>query len=200
MTPIRMPAAASSSQIPKADCVDWLTRIALKTSMGDELQLRPGEEVTVEPFCDYHQAICADEFDTKGSADARDEQSSNDGLALWDDGFAVGTARGWATIPLTFALYDDRPELNLDDWDHVVEGGVRLRSGRLVVEGPADLHDDAPRIILPPGDYSLLVLVSNLRSVDRESRAMMGDDRYRVVLWPGPVLSRRVLRRGLRRN
>jgi hypothetical protein len=74
------------------------------------------------------------------------------------------------------------------------------RKGYLSEVAQVACSDLESRIILPPGDYSLLVLASNLRSVDHPSWAMVGDDRYRVVLWPGPVLSRRVLRRGLRRN
>jgi hypothetical protein len=69
-----------------------------------------------------------------------------------------------------------------------------------VVHGPTENYAAAPRLILPPGDYSLLAMGANFASVNDEEHSMDGSDHYKIAFWPGPPLPRRVLKPGLQRT
>jgi hypothetical protein len=99
--------------------------------------------------------------------------------------------------PLVFEIADNEPELDLDEWDHVVEFGLQLPSGRLLLEGSGgsgELEIDVSpgayrarwsgRDFPPPGEY--VPAESSLESYRLELWAAGGDEPPREVKrWPG---------------
>ena len=83
------------------------------------------------------------------------------------------------TVELDFA--EDRPHVDLDRWDQVGESGLRAPSGRLVVMGPTDSLDEAPRLIGAPAEYAALVLFGGLQQELREDR---GCDHHQCLCGP----------------
>jgi hypothetical protein len=86
-----------------------------------------------------------------------------------------------AEVPVELEVHSKDPGYNSADWDHIVEADIALATGALQVHectGGAilDLH-------LSPGAYRVRVLFAGLGASSDDG--LHGDDRYRVVLWPG---------------
>ena len=47
------------------------------------------------------------------------------------------SARSYRFVPVVVDVLDKEPNEDFDAWQHVVEAGLDVRSGRLVVYGPA---------------------------------------------------------------
>lgn len=97
-----------------------------------------------------------------------------------------------ATVPVEFEVHDAEPVHDLSEWDHVTECSIDVPSGRLAILGCTDYLPDAARIRLQPGCYRVRVLHAGLGTLSETG--LDGDDRYRVVLWPGSPQNVRVLK------
>jgi hypothetical protein len=89
---------------------------------------------------------------------------------------AVGTI-GYTFLPVVIEVWDEEPPLDLEAWDHVVEGPLETRSGRLRV---GDLDEAERGLDLEPGRYRVRSAAGGLAGADE----LNGGDRYRVQLWP----------------
>ncbi|QXV67371.1 hypothetical protein INP83_09870 [Mucilaginibacter sp. 21P] len=75
------------------------------------------------------------------------------------------------------------------DYDHIVEGNIRIDSGGIkVIDCPTSTVE--LEIPVENGIYRVRVYSSNLSSVDGDE----GDDFYRIEMWPSPKLERKVLK------
>jgi hypothetical protein len=149
-------------------------------------------EVTLHPDADHHQVSFYDEDAPTGTDGGWSDADEAWMLAFEPGQIALGPARE-NPVPVTFAYAPARPEVDLGPWDHAVEFGVSLPSGRIVVFNSSETDEDV-RLGVPPGDYGFLFLAGGLDIVDEGK--LDGDDRYRVVLWPGEVPDEpRVLKR-----
>ena len=79
-------------------------------------------------------------------------------------------------------------------WDHVVECALDATSGRLRLSDPDSLGMGVPQFQVPPGTYRVRIYYANLDSV-WGGGDLDGDDRYRIVLWPGTFIAPQVLKR-----
>ena len=82
----------------------------------------------------------------------------------------------------------------LDDWDHVVECSLTVASGRILLTSTAPFGLEGPTIVVTPGTYRALVYFGALDSVPMDDD-MVGDEHYRVVLWPDSPVPPQVLKR-----
>lgn len=150
------------------------------------------QRVDLELFADYCQFYLQDERAEGGLADSWNEEASINRLAVAPGVFAVGTARNF-TVPVVVEVRQRKPEDSLDGWDHVVETGLEVLSGRIVVAGCTDYFPDAVRIPVVPGQYRSRTYYAGLGTVGRNGTD--GEDHYKVVLWPGgpqpPVVVKR---------
>jgi hypothetical protein len=143
----------------------------------------PGYATRLEVFADYSQFYLMDEADDFDTAAIWDDQRAAENLVVAGPGvLGVATARNY-TVPVTIEVENSEPDEGFDAWDHVSESSLAIRSGRMVVMGPADVFEAAPRIELRPGVYRVRVYYSGLRTVSTDR--LDGDDHYRAVLWPG---------------
>lgn len=133
-----------------------------------------------EIFADYFQFyVCDASFETDPGL-LWDESATTQMLAVGPDLIAVGTARNM-TVPVDVEILTAPPAPDLDDWDQVIDCGVRLSSGNLIVFGCTENSDDAERLGLEPGDYAARISYASLDALSDDG--LEGDDRYRVQLW-----------------
>lgn len=102
-------------------------------------------------------------------------------LALAPGTIGVGTVRNM-DVPVDVEVQDCGPTSDVDEWDHIMECGIEVPSGRLVIAGCTDYFPDAARLILAPGKYRARVHYGALDSISDDG--LDGDDHYKVVLWP----------------
>ncbi|GLK48431.1 hypothetical protein GCM10017620_14040 [Brevundimonas intermedia] len=135
-------------------------------------------------FADYFQFyVCDAAFQTDPGL-LWDEAATARMLAIGPDLIAVGTARNM-TVPVEIEVLNAAPAPDLDDWDQIVDCGVSLPSGKLIVFGCTENSDDADRIGIEPGDYAARISYANLG--DLSDDGLEGDDRYRVQLWRAAI-------------
>jgi hypothetical protein len=113
-------------------------------------------------------------------------------LLVSPHGIAVGTVRNMM-VPLTIDVRETAPDDDLSNWDHVAECSFEVASGRIIVLGCTDDIVTASRISVEPGTYRARVYGGGFATLS--ANGLEGDDRYRVVLWPGPRRDAVVLKR-----
>ena len=157
--------------------------------------LRPGGEITVPVRIDHAQFIVCDPA-ARLDLDSYTEQASRQGIAAWGDGggLTVFTASRWTDTRVTVALHGAEPETDLGSWDHVVEAGIAIGSGRLHLYGPEDTNVNEAATAVPAGTYSLVVCGRGFDTTNAHGDD--GTDEYALHLWPGPRLDVRVRKDG----
>jgi hypothetical protein len=110
-------------------------------------------------------------------------------LAVLGDIMAVGTARS-IDVPVEVWVRKGAPGDNFEGWDHVVEGSLRVASGKLVLSPPLDF----PETYMPvePGTYRVRVYMGALASAD--AGGVEGEDYYRIEAWLAPYDEPRLLK------
>jgi hypothetical protein len=148
---------------------------------------------------DHAQLFIEDEGAWKRIRHMPDQTDDLDLVASAPGILAIETARVEGNVRVVIELMDHRPVESLDPWDHVVECGIKVSSGRIRLM-TADIEDesDAPRIELPPGSYRALIYFGNQSSVPYDD-PYGGEDYYRIALWPGDEIGPKVLKRDMKR-
>jgi hypothetical protein len=159
--------------------------------------VEPGGEVTVPVAIDHGQFIVCDP-DAKVDIDSYGEEATRQGVAPWSGGggITVFTASRWTKTVVIVALHLEKPGIDIDQCDHLVEAGLSIRSGRLHLYGPEDTNANEASIVLPSGIYSVIVSGKGFDTTNELGDE--GSDTYALHLWPGPILKRRVLKDGFR--
>jgi hypothetical protein len=169
---------------------------------GDERGATPGPLVrTLEVQSDYGQIYIYDpETQQEEWADVYDEESSAIFRAM-DDASAsrrfVGYSKGMVDVltpsqynwkaPMRVEVSDAPPQLDADEWDHVVEVPLPVPSGTLCFQ--ASGGGDPIETQIPAGTYRARLsergLVAGVGEIE-------GHESYRLQLWPAeetdPVL------------
>jgi hypothetical protein len=148
---------------------------------------------TYNLFADYYQFYLQDENADGDLSDSWNEQAVKDLLAIAPGTIGVGTVRNM-DVPVEVEVRDSAPEDNFDGWDHVVECGIEISSGKIVVAGCTDYFPDAARISVMPGNYRARIYYGDLDSLSEDG--LDGDDHYKVLLWPSNDMNVRVIKRG----
>jgi len=143
-------------------------------------------------FADYFQFYIQDEGVDGSLAEAWSDQAVQDHLAVTHGTVGIGTARNME-VPVTIEVLTAEPPLAVEHWDHVVEAGIEIASGRLVVAGCTEYLPTAPRISLAPGQYRARVHYGGLDSLTDDG--LDGDDHYHIALWPAPMVGVTILKR-----
>ncbi|MET7946591.1 hypothetical protein [Micromonospora sp. NPDC005324] len=147
------------------------------------------DSLDLELFADYHQIHLSDEGSTGDLSEAWTDQAVVDRLAVVDDAIAIGTSVN-VTVAVRVDVLDAPPADDHTDYDHVVEGSMQIRSGRLVVMGCTDYEPDAARVQVPVGPLRVRAASSNLAEAERSGldsdEAPHTMERLRVQVWPAP--------------
>jgi hypothetical protein len=92
----------------------------------------------------------------------------------------IGTLRSF-TVPFHVEIFDDRPELDLENWDHVNECSIEVYA-KLVFSGVADSEEQMIVVDLPKGIYGVFIAYKGLGTIDE--MGIEGNDEYYAFLWP----------------
>lgn len=150
-------------------------------------------------FADYHQIHLVDEGSNTDLGDAWTERAVDDQLAVTGaDAMAVGTVVN-VDVSVQVHVRDRPPADDVAGFDHVVEGSMRVPSGRLVVMGCTDFKPEAVRLPVPRGWVRVRVTKSNLAAAHKAD-IDSGDDpatmeRLTIQIWPAPEAPVVVLKR-----
>jgi hypothetical protein len=117
-----------------------------------------------------------------------------DRLAITNGVLGVGT-QSYGNIKGEIEVLE-KPEMNIDykKYDHIVEGGMNLKSGELqILDCPNNNLELS--LQLNPGKYRVRIYSSNLASVKEPDLADdTDDDYYRIELWKSDDMDRKVLK------
>jgi hypothetical protein len=95
-------------------------------------------------------------------------------------------------VPFEVQVHESEPELDLDPWDHAVECGLELATGRL---GVRSIHM-LPRVVLEvaPGVYRDRALYGRLNQWEGEGPEKKSREHHLFLLWPSGPAEPRVLK------
>ncbi len=136
---------------------------------------------TIEVFADYYQFYVQDgQVNPPAPEDWTDSDVAHRAKAA-QNVVALCPVRNM-TVPVEVELHASEPDFNAEEADHLVRCSLALPTGHLQVHectGSSVLnwHIDA-------GNYQMLAVFSGLGSLSADG--LDGEDRYRVLLWPGP--------------
>lgn len=146
-----------------------------------------------QPAEDHLEAVVPADFTQFWLLDA---EAGADDLAddPWDDDAFVARVAADAKrvavltqrheVPVRVDVEAGEPPDDLEPFDHVVDCGLSVPSGRLVLADPTTAPDDAPALAVEPGTYRVRVFAS----------LEANEERYRIVLWPGEPTAVRALK------
>ncbi len=149
-----------------------------------------------ELFADYFQFYVQDDSIGGDLSDGGWSQDAVDRLLAVGDGtIAVGIVRNMM-VPVDIEPHDAPPQQHFEEWDHVNECSIEVRTGRLVVAGCTDCFAEAARIAVECGTYRARIFYGSLSTLSEDG--LDGDDHCLVQLWPAVpsplvVLKRRAL-------
>ena len=146
-------------------------------------------------FADYFQFYIQDEAATGDLSQAWNEEATDRLLALAPGTVGIGTVRNM-DVPVTVDILEHAPEDDFSEWDHVVEAGLDVASGRIVIAGCTDYFPDAKRVEVPPGTYRVRASYGALDTLSEDG--LSGDDRYRLQLWRATSTAVRILKQRLK--
>jgi len=149
---------------------------------------------------DFYTSYCQFYVYDKDSPDLRDSvnfwshEAYEDRLAIEEGMLGIGT-ECYGPVKAELEILESVNNIvDFSSFDHVVEGGINIKSGIIQI---LSCSDSAVQIELntTPGNYRVRIYSSNLASVEGDE----GDDFYRIEIWPGESIERTVLKRYLQR-
>ena len=143
-------------------------------------------------FADYFQFyICDEAYNGVPSLDWSG-QCIEDMIGIVPGLLNIGTVRNM-TVPVEVEVRDSEPKEDSSHWDHIVEAGIVIRAGAVIIAGLMDDPDEAARVKIAPGSYKARVYYGDLDTLSTDG--LDGEDCYKVVLWRGEFTEARVIKR-----
>jgi len=90
-------------------------------------------------------------------------------------------------------LSEPRNYINLDQYDHIVEAGIEIKSGVVQILDCPNSSVELEVNVIPAFIESEFSSI-NLASVEGDE----GDDFYKIEIWPSSAMERKVLKRYVR--
>jgi hypothetical protein len=159
-------------------------------------QLKNSSEISMRYnftiFADYFQVYVADETMGLQYYDMWTETAYfEERVAVASGMIGISTVRNM-NVPVEVEVRESQPIDPFQEWDQVVDCSIETRSGKLAVGGPG-LDDDVPPITVEPGTYRARIFFGRLDTLSSDGTE--GDDRYRIVLWPGKITPVTILKK-----
>jgi hypothetical protein len=139
----------------------------------------------------YHQFYIGDKDSPKKTEedDFWTEEATNSRLAIGDGILGVGL-ECYGSFKGELVLLDNKKDnIDYNQYDHIVEGGVNVKSGILQVLDCPNSNLEL-EVKVNPGQYRVRIYSLNLDSVIDDS----GDDYYKIEVWQDINMERIVLK------
>jgi hypothetical protein len=139
----------------------------------------------------YHQFYIRDNDSHQDTGDINfwTEEATRSRLAIGDGVLGIGL-ECYGLVKGELVLLDKKNDsIEYSQYDHIVEGGVSLKSGILQILDCPNSNVEL-EVKVNPGKYRARIYSSNLVSVVDDS----GDDYYRIEIWPDTSMERTVLK------
>jgi hypothetical protein len=149
-------------------------------------------------FADYSQIHVSDAESEDDLSDAWTDQAVADCLAVAEDALGIGTAVN-VNVSVTVAVLPQEPSDDSSEFDHVVEAGLDVSSGRLMVLGCTDYAPDAATFDVPSGWNRVRVSRSNLARATQadidSDKSPETTEKIRIQVWPAPESPAKITKR-----
>ncbi|MET7001560.1 hypothetical protein [Chitinophaga defluvii] len=142
-------------------------------------------------YTQYHQLYIGDKESPQGTDDGNfwTEDATDSRLAIGEGILGIGL-ECYGPFKGELVLLDKkRNGVEYSQYDHIVEGGLNVRSGILQVLDCPNLNVEL-ELKLNPGIYRVRVYSLNLNSVEGDA----GNDYYIIEVWPDTHTERTVLK------
>ena len=137
-------------------------------------------------FADYNQILLHDdscEGDLSGLWNGKTYEQM---IVTSSNSLSISTARN-VDLPVEIVICDDKPLATYEKWDHIVQCSLKVTSGSLVVRGVSDYLQNAARISLESGQYTVWVFYGGLNTVSND--CLEGEDHYKIILWRSNIIA-----------
>lgn len=131
-------------------------------------------------FADYFQIYLRDEAHPDLPDDYSDEVMAHR-LMVGPHGIVMHTARNMQ-VPVRVEWTEQRPDVDFDTFQHVVEAGFMCPTGQLILAGMTDEEATAPRLSVDAGPLGVRLSALGLDTLSEDG--LEGHDRYLLQLWP----------------
>ncbi len=123
---------------------------------------------------------------------AWDERTLDELYTLSRGAVGIGTnCEGLVSVEVE--LWNSYPWFDAQLWDHVVECGIDVPSGKIAIASYYDVfYEDAFLITLRPGNYRARICYGNQYECGDEDPTCTG--RYKIMLWPSKESAARVIK------
>ncbi|MFF2997498.1 hypothetical protein ACFVTC_23500 [Streptomyces sp. NPDC057950] len=149
-------------------------------------------------FADYFQIHVSDADSDGDLSDAWTDQAVSDHLAVAPDALGIGTVVN-VNVSVTVIVLPQEPSDDSSEFDHVVEAGLDVPSGRLVVLGCTDYAPDAATFEVASGWNRVRVSRGDLA---RAAQADVDSDespetieKIRIQVWAAPESAPTIIKR-----
>ncbi len=147
------------------------------------------ERHKLEVFADYHQFYLWDAGVRPSAPENYTDEDMRNMVKVADNVIVILPVRNM-DVPVELELHDTDPGRETEAWDHVVELGVQMPRGKLQIQectGEAVLE-----LSVEPGSYSVRACFGGLETLSEDG--LDGEDRYRIVMWPGEAMPLNVIK------
>ncbi len=152
------------------------------------------EQADLSIFADYNCVYLADEHGDEFSPEWNEKELA-DMAAVSESTFVMCPVRAM-TVPVRVEIHAAEPDENLDDWDHIVECSINSLTGRISIQGGTG--PVTAWLTVEPGWYQVKLLYAGLDTL--RNYGLDGEDRYKIILWPGMQRSLQVVKRWSSKN
>lgn len=145
-------------------------------------ELAPGQRVTLTVAIDHGQFLVEDR-DSQIDTASYTPEAFQRGLASWEGGVAIfGDAQWTEATQLTAVLAESDPGIDEAAFDRVTRAALSCPSGELRIYAPEGTGVEEAALLIPAGDYSLLVCRE--RTAPADEHGQFPGDSYELWLWP----------------
>ena len=130
---------------------------------------------------DYYQIQLLDERSVTDLGDFWTEEAAAEGIVTADDALAIITSTN-LRVGVSVDVLQREPSAPDANAGHVVEGNLRVPSGRVVVMGCTDYLPDAARVEVGPGWHRVRAVRFGTDEAAGEESAI--HERLRLSIWP----------------
>jgi hypothetical protein len=129
---------------------------------------------------DYYQIQVLDEESATDLADFWTEEAAAEGIVTANDALAIITSTN-LRVDVSVDVLQHEPSAPDTTAGHLVEGNLRVSSGRIVVMGCTDYLPDATRVDVGPGWHRVRAVLSSTQAAAEEPAV---GERVRLSIWP----------------